>query len=212
MNDDRYLYLRLSSPDRATQWKIARHGFTVWFDPEGGNSHVFGVTYPFAQEDDMMLMPFNRAADPATTPDPKPSDTDSLAIGVRGTDEPRLLSRTEAAAAGIEAELGYDGPVLVYELKLPLVSTADSSYSLNMAQSEAIGIGFVTAELDLDAIRRERQRTEGELPRSGSGTITRSDDQGDTQSRDRNLMRLHAPVALDVWVKTRLAEPPEVKP
>ncbi len=212
MKDDQHLYLRLSSPDRATQWKIARHGFTVWFDPDGGTGRVLGVSYPLAAEADRMRMPYNRAADPAITPDPTPAAVDSLAITIPGEKEPRRLSRAEAADTGIEAALGYDGNVLVYELKLPLARTADSPYAVDMAPSGVIGIGFVTAEVDLDAIQRERQRTERTIPGSGSGMITRPDDQRNDETRDRNLMRLRAPVPVDVWAKTRLATPPGEKP
>lgn len=212
MNDDRHIYVRLSSPDRVTQWKIARHGFTVWFDPNGGTGRVLGVSYPLAAAADRMRVPYSRAADPAITPDPKPAAVDSLAITIQGVKEPRWLSRTEAAVAGIEAALGYDGNVLVYELKLPLARTADSPYAVGEALSGVIGIGFVTAEVDLDAIQRERQRTERTIPGSGSGMMTRPDDQRSSEAHDRSLMRLRAPVPIDVWAKTRLAVSPGEKP
>src|SRR5271157_1951057 len=45
INDERYLYLCLTSDDRATTSQILRFGFTVWFEHKTQKGTLFGVHY-----------------------------------------------------------------------------------------------------------------------------------------------------------------------
>ena len=44
----------------------------------------------------------------------------------------------------------------VYELKIPLGSSPDSPYAVNISPGKSVGIGFETGEIDLTAMRSQR--------------------------------------------------------
>jgi hypothetical protein len=45
-NDDRFLYLVLSTADAMARRQIMRQGLIVWFDPAGGDKKHFGIKFP----------------------------------------------------------------------------------------------------------------------------------------------------------------------
>lgn len=50
LRDATYLYLCLSSSDRARVQQVVRGGLTVWFDPEASKTRGFGLRFPLGGE------------------------------------------------------------------------------------------------------------------------------------------------------------------
>ncbi len=48
MNDGDYMYLRISTRDRATQAKLMQ-GLTIWLNPKGNKNKYFGIRYPMGR-------------------------------------------------------------------------------------------------------------------------------------------------------------------
>lgn len=51
-NDDRNLYICVSSRETATQLRILRSGLTIWFDPKGEKNKTIGLYFPLRKEPD----------------------------------------------------------------------------------------------------------------------------------------------------------------
>ena len=201
MNDGSVLYLRLSTPDRATQWKIARHGLTVWIDPGGGSSKVMGISYPLVLDPDLIHLPYDDITDPGRTQDPTVDSPDSLAV-LTGKKERTVLSRSDAAETGVDAAIGFNDGLLVYEIMIPLDGAA-GRYPVLQPEEGIVSAGFETPLADLDAYERERRKTERNIPGSGDPMIRRGSEPN--RGRDRTAMRMKTPAPLEVWVTVLLA-------
>jgi len=46
LNDDQNLYICLVAATRDDQIQMMAHGFTIWFDPDGGTEKTFGIRFP----------------------------------------------------------------------------------------------------------------------------------------------------------------------
>ena len=51
-NDDKDLYICVSSRETATQMRILRSGMTVWFDPKGEKNKTIGLYFPIRKQPD----------------------------------------------------------------------------------------------------------------------------------------------------------------
>jgi hypothetical protein len=49
LNDEEYLYISLETRDRRIGMQLIGMGFTVWFDPDGGDDRVLGVQFPLGR-------------------------------------------------------------------------------------------------------------------------------------------------------------------
>ncbi len=51
-NDDKNLYICVSSREVATQMRILRSGMTIWFDPKGEKNKTIGLYFPIRKQPD----------------------------------------------------------------------------------------------------------------------------------------------------------------
>lgn len=51
-NDDKNIYVCVSSKDAATQLRILRSGMTIWFDPKGEKNKTIGLYFPTRKQPD----------------------------------------------------------------------------------------------------------------------------------------------------------------
>lgn len=79
-----------------------------------------------------------------------------------GKDERRMMPI--AAAKGIDVNIRFSSGLLVYELKVALIHSAQHPYAIGAEAGKSIGIGLETSEVDRQNVRREMS---GE--RSGGG-------------------------------------------
>jgi hypothetical protein len=161
LNDESYLYLTLSTIDRALMMKVLRLGFTVWLDPKGGTKEILGIKYPTG---------LSGTGQRSTRPDLGPaSRMPNIAQMIRSLPEsqpwieilgPRKSDIFQIPATdttGIQVRLDYsEFGQLVYEMKIPLGGLPDYPYTLAMTSGDKLGIGFVTGSAGLSAMRGSR--------------------------------------------------------
>jgi hypothetical protein len=137
-------------------------GFTVWFDPDGGDDRTLGVQFPLgggSRGFGMRGMGPGRRAE-GGPPDPEEfqqrmseaiASMDEFVIhGPRkGDRHPRVIDEGK----GVEVRIGMEGGGLIYELKVPLARTGVHPYAIGTQPGEAIGVGLETSEFDLEAMR-----------------------------------------------------------
>ncbi len=165
-NDGEYLYVGLFVQNPFTQSQILTSGFTIWFDPAGGTAKTFGIRYPLG-------VPVNvRSAFVRALMDGE--NADSLAkVYAALPDKMELLDSAEGRGVsvpvrdhGIEVAARAEHDLLVYELKVPLVASADAPRAIGVQPGQKIAIGIETAQV---MGHRERQGGRGSGEGGGPG-------------------------------------------
>jgi hypothetical protein len=168
VNDQEFLYLRLTASDAATRMQIMRLGFTVWFDPEGGTRRRFGVRYPVVERGDPGQGPGGfgglgrgrgRRGAPEGNDGDRESPVDRVDILGPGKDDARSLTRDHLQ--GVDVAVRAEQGMLQYELKVPMVRTAEHPYAIDVAPGKTIGLGLETGKI--------QQRSLGEGRGGGFG-------------------------------------------
>ena len=169
-NDSENLFLCLHSPTREVAGQIVLRGLTVWFDPEGGSDRELGIHCPMGAQEiprvgesmasrdkmkDMILKHIENAASEAELLGPDDEVYGTFAVG---------------EIPGLEIAVAYTEGRIVYELKLPLNKTEENPYALAVNWDKKVGIGFVTPEIDMEAVRETMGENMGDrMPPGGGG-------------------------------------------
>lgn len=154
LNDGEFLYMRLTASASSERRQILRQGFTVWFDPAGGTKKHFGVRYPVVERgrgpDEEGRGGFgnrrgggDRGGDPGTVPEP--SAGDRIDVLGPGKDDARMLTRDHAQ--GVDAAVRLEQGELQYELKVPLVRSAEHPYAIEAVSGKPVGVGLETGRM-----------------------------------------------------------------
>jgi hypothetical protein len=176
-NDDKYLYLQLSSWDMEIVRHVMGSGFTVWFDPKGGKEKVIGIHYPIGHEGKGppkgMELEKGEMGESRDLLSIMESQMQELEILSGEDTEPVRLSISEAETLGIGVSIGFNQRTLVYEMKMSLIRDANHPFGvgvdpLKMSEGEqikTIGVGIETSELDMPEFKEGM----GEPPGGGEG-------------------------------------------
>jgi hypothetical protein len=185
VNDQNTLYLRLTASDPAVRNQIVRRGLVVWFDESGGTRKRLGIRYPVV-EAGMGGSDGHRggyggghrgggssggsASGGADAPAGPPDDYEPPnRIDILGPGKDDARSLTSDHASGVEAALRVSDGEVFYELKVPLVTSADHPYAINTTSGKTIGIGFETPKIE---------QSSGEAPHGGGGGYGRGGGMG----------------------------------
>jgi|tagenome__1003787_1003787.scaffolds.fasta_scaffold20524160_1 hypothetical protein len=155
LNDDTYLYLRLTASDPSTRMEIVRRGFTVWFDPAGGTKKKLGIRYPVVEEGagggGEGHERGGRGRPSGEHPAGDIEQRDDILVPDRvdvlgpGKDDARSLTRDHLP--GVAVALHLQQGVLQYELRVPLARTTAQPYALETQGGKTIGVGFETGKM-----------------------------------------------------------------
>jgi hypothetical protein len=168
-NDNKYLYICLTTNDLTKIFPMFRSGFIIWFEPENSGKTI-GIKYPFH--------------DILTSDERMPPPNDQMNGGENREDliNKMLLKQNEILILnedknpvtdfpienkeGIKAKLGYHSDSFIYELKVPL-SVNKYAYQISAAPGEKLKIKFETEESD----RKNFKRGNGMMmpPEGGEG-------------------------------------------
>jgi hypothetical protein len=142
LNDDDFLYVRMTASDAATRMQIRRLGMTIWFDPSGGTKKKFGIRYPVVEPGEGRGGRGRRGEGP---PEDVMEPGDRVDIIGPGKDDARSLTRDHLA--GVEVAIRSEEGSLHYELKVPLAHTADRPYAIDTAPGRTIAVGLETGKM-----------------------------------------------------------------
>jgi hypothetical protein len=125
---------------------------TIWFDAAGGTKKKFGIRYPVVEGGEGTDGEGRRRGAPGrgNRPEPPPvgeagAPADRVDIIGPGKDDARSLTREHLP--GIDVAIRAEQGTLQYELKVPLVATADRPYAIGTAPGKTIGVGIETAKM-----------------------------------------------------------------
>ena len=137
-NDDRNLYLAVTTTDSTRRREMQTGGFTVWLDVKGGKDKTYGVVVPGMSSPER-----GRFDDPTASHDAPRENSLPLLTHVDllgpGKDDRRLVEL--AATTDVAAAEGQHEGTLLYELKLPL-SIMPSSLGFGAEPGRKVGLGL----------------------------------------------------------------------
>jgi hypothetical protein len=206
VNDDKYLYLLLSSPDRNLAAQMLTRGFTVQFDPKGREGEVLGIRYPLGTDSPLMAGEAlkDRTEVRQTIIDMFQSAGEVMEVLRSGQDEPVVMP---ISGQGIEVRPGYASRNFVYEIRVPLHQSEDQPYAIGTEPGRLIGLGFETPEVDLEEIREAMQ---GEMESEddqmdGGGTGGTEGDRGRGMAPGPGIRGPRDLEGLSIWARLTLA-------
>jgi hypothetical protein len=205
LNDRENLYVCLLTRDKLIRAEILTEGLTVWFDPNGGTKQVLGIKFPLGLPPGERKLPLKETHEgPKLEKIPKAAMTD-LEI-LRKKEQPQRLPVAEAR--GIKVIVLPTSDRIVYELKIPLVSTKQHPFAVGAEPGTTVGIGFESPKLELSQMPRKRL---GERPRTGGepGEGGEEPGEGEQESGERGMNGYRGgfrmPEAMKIWASVRLA-------
>ena len=221
LNDEKMLYLRLSTGNQAIQRQVLTAGLTVWFDETGGQEQIYGVHFPFPIE--------NRRRGSGRRPASGRGGTKGIDLSERrdpfseisqgeieiirpGAHEQSRITADHFSPYGILCHVGSTNDTFVYELRVPLIKDVNSTHGIAVNKPKIIGIGLVAGEseqLRQNAGDRGGGRGGGRGPggmggppeggRGGLGQPPQGPPGGDVQEKARPINQ---------WLKVHLAQRP----
>lgn len=220
-NNSKYLYLVLKTTSRRQAFQIRGLGLTVWFDPSGGAGKDFGIHFPIGHQ-----MRSGRGRGPNGEADSarqyasfvmrNPNQLELLGVSKNGP-----LKMTIADLKGIQLQMRGTDNGLVYEMRVPLHSSAEDPYAIN-PKGDQIGIGFEGGEFQRPSFRgQEGRRGEyggGEGMPGGEGGEMPGGMEGEGYggrrggySREEGARR-ETPQQIGFWLKVDLSPGPQHAP
>jgi len=202
-NDQDFMYLCLTSPDRQFRRQLVGMGLTVWFESEGG--HRVGVLYPIGM--------LGQGRQPLTSPDESPGGDEreriveqtlsDLEILGSGKDDKNLFSIVQSP--GISVKVGGSQGSSVYELKVPLRKSNEHPYAIEASEASTVKISIETGKFELGS--RLGGMGEGMREGSGEGRPRGGGMPGGGGRRSGGTPQGARPEPLDVSVAVQLAGP-----
>ncbi len=139
-NDSNFVYMMLSTSDRALSHMLATQGLTVWFDPSGGRKETFGIHYPLG-------LFGGKSGGRGTETDVKDvfrvsaSMSELEILGARKDDTRRM---SVLAAGDIQVRAKVDQTSFSYELRIPYATDERIPFSIRAKPGTPIGVGLTT--------------------------------------------------------------------
>lgn len=194
--------------------RLRRGGVTVWFDPQGGEQHVFGIHLPDRDTERIIrghgpavtgLKPPERQAPPPGSMPPRLQPIKQLAVTYSKATGPLTMTISEVRRTGIDIGIGRTGDGrLVYEFNIAF-RAAPSLCELKPGMS--VGIGVLTDGFGRDGPKRGLPGSpmgsagfDGGLGGPGPGGGMRG------APGTRGFGKKDKPI--EVWLQVRLAGPP----
>ena len=152
-NDDENLFLCFHSPTREVAGQIVMHGLTVWFDPEGGSDKDLGIHCPIGVQG---MPPYHEMSQDRRKMKDMIQERIAEAasrVEILGPENQVHGDFPVMDIPGIQVAVAYTDGRIVYELKLPLNTTDETPYALAVNWDKKVGLGLVTPEIDMEAMR-----------------------------------------------------------
>ncbi|MFH1853612.1 MAG: hypothetical protein ABIA75_14850 [Candidatus Neomarinimicrobiota bacterium] len=168
MNDADNLYISFRTADQATILRALIMGFTVWIDPRGRNSQVFGIKYPVGSGPGEMRGMKRGASDSYEERDQQIEFLlqNQNIVDIYGSDDFLVRRLPVSNESGIIVKPGYIQGQFIYELQIPLAVIEEQTGSVRIEPGATVGVGFLAGEIDREVMREQGN---GDMSDAGGG-------------------------------------------
>jgi hypothetical protein len=144
VNDNDYLYLCITSDDKATVSKILMAGFTLAFKSPSDKTKLFGIHFPLGMK---MTRIEGEKGDPEAMKARMEASLQMLALLGPGKNDTVFMPVERAESSGVVVRVSPSMDQCTYELKVPLKRTALTPYAISAGKDSAVTITFETGEM-----------------------------------------------------------------
>ena len=136
MNDDKFLYLCMTSWDRKVTNQIMRAGFTTWFETKNGKGKRFGIHYPLG----MAKSGFHHGMeqDPEMMKEKIEESLEHIEILGPGKEDTCPTRTIITESMGVVARIVFSEENCVYELKVPLNQDSINKFAINAGKERDV--------------------------------------------------------------------------
>ena len=139
-NDQKDLYVCVTSWNQEISLEAMNQGLTVWFSPAGAAERRLGIEYPLLQDRlEHDRKGTKEQADPLFS---EQATVSHVALRGPGVNDRRILAVPDVPGLEVTAA-GLNG-ALVYELRVPLVKSDEHPYAVGAAAGGAVDVRFET--------------------------------------------------------------------
>jgi hypothetical protein len=168
INDSASLYVSLTTSDRRLEAGIAAAGLTVWFDSSGGTRPQTGIRFPTCGFDPEVMRSVMRGSTDEGNDLAAVITNRTVALEVMGGGSAAgIRPVAQAASIGIDASLGLDSGRMVYELKVPLLTSASTPLAVGAGCGRTISVSLRSCDVSLP---ESPSGSEGERPQRAMGS------------------------------------------
>jgi hypothetical protein len=169
VNDQQYLYVSMMTENPMIRAQVMRQGLTVWFDSQGGKNKSFGIKYPLGRQtglEERDRIDPQAMMDETTREEMMQRLQESMTdLEILGPDEKVLAKKNIDDFEGIEVSMRNAAGTLVYEIKVPLVSSEEHPFAVGVEPGSVIGVGFLSPKMQFQ--RPGGMRGGGRVPGGG---------------------------------------------
>ena len=152
LNDENFFYICMIVEDQFMRTQVMRQGFTLWFDPDGGQEKTFGIKYPLGMQANGRGM---RRDEQSMERSRQARRRPMFELEILGPGKDEVKKMPIAEAKGIDIIVEFSSGMLVYELKVPLIQSEQHPYAIGAEAGSSVGIGLETSKMERSAMRRQ---------------------------------------------------------
>lgn len=203
MNSEEYLYVCLTTNDRANIMKIVTQGLTIWFYPEDSDN-IIGLNYPqqLAEFPQMEMRANGRQPDNNQNREIRINNLlqNQSEYSILDDDNNALFNYPVGSNNGFEVKVAYANNFFVYEAKIPLSHNNSSEIVVDVLPREILNVQFKTGKIDIDNVRNQMSSM-GTKPDRGMGGKPNGEMSGGGQTGERPDQDSMKPLEFDLNVK-----------
>jgi hypothetical protein len=218
-NDDKFLYLLLTTNDRGKVIQMFKAGFITWFEPVSGDSKPFGISFPQPNvfSDQQQFKQNSQGLAEESSPNEENPDNfmdkmvmQQTQLEVVNTDKYPLMALPLINKEGIEAKLSVKDNFFVYELKVPLAVGNDYTYAAGVTPGNSIRIRFETEKMETrkessDQGERSQDSENGQMPHGTGGGMRGRGGHSGGRSGGRSMVNNSDPLNYTINLKLESA-------
>lgn len=200
-HDGEYLYVCVKTADRNRQMQVQRLGLTVWLDATGSEEKTFGIHFPMGMQANGKA--WNEPGDWSNDREERQFTGMFHEIEVVGPDKADRTRMGVINPYGISVAMSDTSGVLVYELKVPLKSTASRPFAIGSDAGGRISVGLETGGVNRELMKEQMGGGRGGMG-GGRGGMQGGGRRGGMGQPNRQGMA-GIPDPLKVWMNVTLA-------
>lgn len=206
MNDDKYLYVCFYPTTQEQTQMILTRGCTLWLNNKAKRIKEYGIHFPLGIQygkPQIAKGNFNElSAGKTDSFDPKMTknllNKIPRELEIIGPEKNKMNHFQFSELKDMELAIDCYKSLFAYEMKIPLQESEESTFAVNAEPGSEIALGIEVPELNLDEIKSDMERPEGDVPGGRGGKS------GGGRGGRMNPRNSESSNGFDLWLKIKL--------
>jgi uncharacterized membrane protein YgcG len=169
MNDDKFLYICMTSWDANVSAQIMRMGFTSMFEPKDGKGKRLGIHYPMGMSRSGLR--HEKEEGPEIMKEKLAESLEHIEILGPGKDDTCPTRAIISESMGIITRIAASEGNCIYEMKVPLVADSVNKFAINAGADQIIYLTLATSPADREKTNAAASESVGSGGANMSGAM-----------------------------------------